>query len=81
MGQLAGKVIAVTGAGGGIGQAKSSACGRTRSSCSPQPRPIRSMHRGDGWSVDSVMSDLLPAFRSSFQPVQQNRDVFCWDPI
>lgn len=46
-----------------------------------QPRPIRSMHRGDGWSVDSVTSDLLPAFRSSFQPLQQNRDVFCWDPI
>lgn len=46
-----------------------------------QPRPIRSMHREPGWTPEMVVSDLLPAFRPSFQPVQQNRDVFCWDPV
>ena len=45
------------------------------------PRPIRSMHRSEGWSPDTIASDLLPAFRSSFHPLQRSADVFCWDPV
>jgi NAD(P)-dependent dehydrogenase (short-subunit alcohol dehydrogenase family) len=45
------------------------------------PRPIRSMHRADGWTPETVASDLIPAFRSSFHPLQRSADVFCWDPV
>ena len=45
------------------------------------PRPIRSMHRSEGWSAEGVATDLFAAFKPSMQPLQQNRDVFCWAPI
>lgn len=45
------------------------------------PRPIRSMHRSEGWSPESIASDLLPAFRPSFQQISRSSDVFGWDPI
>lgn len=45
------------------------------------PRPIRSMHRASGWTVDSIARDLVPAFRPSFQPLQRSSDVFSWDPV
>jgi NAD(P)-dependent dehydrogenase (short-subunit alcohol dehydrogenase family) len=45
------------------------------------PRPIRSMHRSDGWTAETVASDLIPAFRSSFHPLERSADVFCWDPV
>lgn len=46
-----------------------------------QPRPIRSMHRSEGWSVDTLASDMLPAFRAAFTPLERSADVFGWDPI
>ncbi len=45
------------------------------------PRPIRSMHRSEGWTPESIAADLLPAFRPSFQPLERSGDVFSWDPI
>jgi NAD(P)-dependent dehydrogenase (short-subunit alcohol dehydrogenase family) len=45
------------------------------------PRPIRAMHRSEGWTPESIASDLLPAFKPSFHPLQQSADVFAWDPI
>jgi NAD(P)-dependent dehydrogenase (short-subunit alcohol dehydrogenase family) len=44
------------------------------------PRPVRSMHRAEGWTVDAIASDLMPAFRPTLQPLQRSADVFCWDP-
>lgn len=44
------------------------------------PRPIRSMHRENGWTVESITTDLMPAFRPSLQPLQRSSDVFPWDP-
>lgn len=44
------------------------------------PRPVRSMHRDGGWTVDSIASDLMPAFRPSLQPLQRSSDIFGWDP-
>ena len=44
------------------------------------PRPVRSMHRAEGWTVESIASDLMPAFRATMQPLQRSSDVFCWDP-
>jgi NAD(P)-dependent dehydrogenase (short-subunit alcohol dehydrogenase family) len=45
------------------------------------PRPVRSMHRDAGWTVDSIGSDLMPAFNSSLSPLQVSADIFTWDPI
>lgn len=45
------------------------------------PRPIRSMHRADGWTVESIASDLLPAFKPSFHPLARSSEIFGWDPI
>jgi hypothetical protein len=45
------------------------------------PRPIRSMHRAQGWTAQSIATDLLPAFRPSFEPLRRSSDIFSWDPI
>lgn len=45
------------------------------------PRPIRSMHRSEGWTPETIKSDLLPAFRPSFHSLARSGDVFNWDPI
>lgn len=46
-----------------------------------QPRPIRSIHRSDGWSVQSLQEHMLGAFRSSLVPMQSHLEVFDWEPI
>jgi NAD(P)-dependent dehydrogenase (short-subunit alcohol dehydrogenase family) len=46
-----------------------------------KPRPIRSMHRAEGWTAESIASDLLPAFTPNFYPNDVSADVFPWDPI
>lgn len=45
------------------------------------PRPIRSMHRSEGWTPETIASDMLPSFRSSFHSLERSSDVFAWDPI
>lgn len=45
------------------------------------PRPIRSMHRSEGWTPDTIASDLLPAFKPSFHPLARSGDIFAWDPV
>jgi NAD(P)-dependent dehydrogenase (short-subunit alcohol dehydrogenase family) len=45
------------------------------------PRPIRSMHSADGWTPETIASNLLPAFRSSFTPLSRTADLFGYDPI
>jgi NAD(P)-dependent dehydrogenase (short-subunit alcohol dehydrogenase family) len=45
------------------------------------PRPIRSVHRSEGWSATSIAADFLPAVRPSLQPLQVSADVFAWDPV
>ena len=45
------------------------------------PRPIRSVHRSDGWTAETIASDLLPALKPSFHPLQRSTDIFSWDPI
>jgi NAD(P)-dependent dehydrogenase (short-subunit alcohol dehydrogenase family) len=46
-----------------------------------QPRPIRSVHRGDGWTPTSLAEHMLPAVRSSLTPLERSPDVFSWDPV
>ena len=46
-----------------------------------QPRPIRIMHRGDGWTPERLAEHLLPAIRTGLTPLERTRDVYSWDAI
>ena len=46
-----------------------------------QPRPLRSVHRGEGWTPQTVAEHAMPALRASFVGVDRSSDVFCWDPV
>lgn len=46
-----------------------------------QPRPVRSVHRGEGWTPQAVASHALPALRAQYHSLDRSGDVFSWDPI
>jgi len=46
-----------------------------------QPRPIRVMHRSDGWTPARIAEQLKGAFGPSLTPLDRSSDVFSWDPI
>jgi len=46
-----------------------------------QSRPIRSVHRDEGWTPQTVASHAIPAMKASFYPLDRSADVFNWDPI
>jgi NAD(P)-dependent dehydrogenase (short-subunit alcohol dehydrogenase family) len=46
-----------------------------------QPRPIRVMHRSDGWTPEKIAEQLKGAFGPSFTSLERSGDVFSWDPI
>ena len=46
-----------------------------------QSRMIRSIHRAEGWTPETVAAQALPAFRSSLMPLDRSGDAFSWDPI
>jgi len=46
-----------------------------------QPRPIRSIHRSDGWTPQKLDEQLKGAFGPSLTPLERSGDVFSWDPM
>lgn len=46
-----------------------------------QPRPVRSVHRAEGWTPESIASHGMPALKASFYGLDRSADVFSWDPI
>jgi NAD(P)-dependent dehydrogenase (short-subunit alcohol dehydrogenase family) len=46
-----------------------------------QPRPVRTIHRSDGWTAEKIEQQLKGAFGSSFTPLERSTDVFSWDPV
>src|SRR5215475_3077793 len=46
-----------------------------------QPRPIKTIHRADGWTPDRLAVELNGALASSFTPLERSEDVFNWDPV
>ena len=46
-----------------------------------QPRPVRSVHRGEGWTPQLVAEHALPALKGSFHALERSGDVFSWDPV
>lgn len=46
-----------------------------------QPRPVRSVHRSEGWTPEFIAEHGMPALKSSFFPLDRSGDVFSWDPV
>jgi len=46
-----------------------------------QPRPIKTIHRAEGWTPEQLATELKPALASSFTPLERSEDVFNWDPV
>ncbi len=46
-----------------------------------QPRPIRSVHRHEGWTPETIAEHALPALRADLYPLDVSADVFSWDPV
>ena len=46
-----------------------------------QPRPIKTIHRAEGWTPEQLATKLKPALAPSFTPLERSEDVFNWDPI
>ena len=46
-----------------------------------QSRPLRSVHRAEGWTPETIASHALPALRAHFYPLDRSQDVFSWDPL
>ncbi len=46
-----------------------------------QSRPLRSVHRGEGWTPEAIAEHAAPALRASMLPLDRSADVFSWDPV
>ncbi|RDK06050.1 3-hydroxyacyl-CoA dehydrogenase, partial [Cupriavidus lacunae] len=46
-----------------------------------QPRPVRTAHNSEGWTVASCVERAIPMLQGSFTPLELSRDVFPWDPV
>jgi hypothetical protein len=46
-----------------------------------QPRPVRTIHRSDGWTPEKLDAQLKGALGPSFTPLERSSDVFSWDPV
>ncbi|MFZ5735244.1 MAG: SDR family oxidoreductase [Pseudomonadota bacterium] len=46
-----------------------------------QSRPIRSVHRAEGWTTKTLAEHGMPALKSSFYKLDRSADIFSWDAI
>ena len=46
-----------------------------------QPRPIRILHRSDGWTPETIDKQFKSALKASFVPLERSQHVFSWDPV
>jgi len=47
-----------------------------------QSRPLRSVHRAEGWTPETCADHMYPALKSGFySPGERTGDVFSWDSI
>jgi hypothetical protein len=44
-------------------------------------RPIRTLHRSDGWTPQTLAEQLKGAFATSFTPLERSQDMFSWEPV
>ena len=46
-----------------------------------QSRPLRTVHRGEGWTPQLIAEHAAPALKAAFLPLDRSQDVFSWDPV
>jgi hypothetical protein len=46
-----------------------------------QPRVIRSVHRSEGWTPESIAEHAVPAMRNAFYDNVASPTLTTWDPI
>jgi hypothetical protein len=46
-----------------------------------QPRPIRAMAKIEGWTPETILDHVLPAFRPDMYDLGNARVVTPWDPV
>jgi NAD(P)-dependent dehydrogenase (short-subunit alcohol dehydrogenase family) len=46
-----------------------------------QSRPLRSVHRAEGWTPETIGAHAIPALKPHFYPLDRSQDVFSWDPL
>jgi NAD(P)-dependent dehydrogenase (short-subunit alcohol dehydrogenase family) len=46
-----------------------------------QPRPLRSIHRSEGWTPETIAAHAMPALKSALCPLEEMGDVFSWEPV
>ncbi|MAY24794.1 MAG: 3-hydroxyacyl-CoA dehydrogenase [Polycyclovorans sp.] len=46
-----------------------------------QPRPIRGVHRSEGWTPQTVAEHAMPALKADFFALETSGEVFSWDPV
>src|ERR1700678_866900 len=45
------------------------------------PRPIRIVHKADGWTPEDCAKVAAPALKWAFMPLDRSGEVFSWDPV
>jgi NAD(P)-dependent dehydrogenase (short-subunit alcohol dehydrogenase family) len=45
------------------------------------PRPIRIVHRADGWTPETIAQHAIPAMQAAFMPLDTSEQAFPWDPV
>ena len=45
-----------------------------------QSRPLRSVHRSEGWTPETIAEHAIPAMQAHFYKLDRSQDVFSWDP-
>ena len=45
------------------------------------PRPVRIVHRADGWTPESIAQHAMPALKAAFMPLDTSEEAFSWDPV
>ena len=43
--------------------------------------PLRSIHRAEGWTPQTLAEHGIPALKSSFYKLDRSADIFNWDAI
>ena len=46
-----------------------------------QPRPIRAIHKSDGWTPSDLAQTLEPALRQDLYGLEDTNQVYSWDPL
>jgi NAD(P)-dependent dehydrogenase (short-subunit alcohol dehydrogenase family) len=45
------------------------------------PRPVRGVHRAEGWTPETIAEHGMPSLSGHLAPLDRSPDVFSWDPV